>query len=138
MQWTASHSGELNGRTPLEFNTGETPDISQFLDFAFYDWVWYHESAGLGELHLGRWLGPSYDVGSQMSFWVLTKTGHVMSRVTVQRVTELESRTDANKARFKKFTEVITSKFHDDYKSCFTSKTLPHLDVKYHSKLVCW
>jgi len=64
---------------------------------------------------LGCWLGLSYDVGLQMSFWVLTKTGHVMSRVPVQCVTELESRTDANQARFKEFTEVITSKFHDDW-----------------------
>jgi hypothetical protein len=35
MRLTASHSGRLNGRTPLELVTGETPDISQWLDFNF-------------------------------------------------------------------------------------------------------
>jgi hypothetical protein len=126
MQQTASHSGELNGRG--------TPDISQFLDFAFYDWVWYQENAGLGEHHLGCWLGPSYDVGSQMSFWVLTKTGHVMSRVTVQHVTKLESRTDANQARFNEFTEVITSKFHDDWGFLGDDKPEP-TKIKVHRQI---
>ncbi len=31
------------GRTPLEPTTGETPDISEYLDFAFYDWVKFHD-----------------------------------------------------------------------------------------------
>jgi hypothetical protein len=31
----------LHGRTPLEELTGETPDISEYLDFGFYDWCWY-------------------------------------------------------------------------------------------------
>ena len=33
--------------------TGETPDISQYLDFGFYDWVWYKENAGLDIPRLG-------------------------------------------------------------------------------------
>lgn len=27
------------GRTPLEIITGDTPDVSEYLDFDFYDWV---------------------------------------------------------------------------------------------------
>ena len=30
-----------NGRTPYEEVTHKTPDISEFLDFNFYDPVWY-------------------------------------------------------------------------------------------------
>jgi hypothetical protein len=26
--------------------TGESVDISEYLDFGFYDWVWYKENAG--------------------------------------------------------------------------------------------
>ena len=33
MQLTASTAGKLQGRTPLEFLTGETPDISEYLYF---------------------------------------------------------------------------------------------------------
>ena len=54
MQQTASHSGRLNGRTPVESVTGDIPDISELLDFAFYDQCWYKESNGLGETHIGK------------------------------------------------------------------------------------
>ena len=33
----------------MEQITGETPDISEYLDFGFYNWVWYKDNAGLGE-----------------------------------------------------------------------------------------
>ena len=32
---------KLDGRTPWETVTGNTPDISEYLDFDFYDLVWY-------------------------------------------------------------------------------------------------
>jgi hypothetical protein len=31
------------GRTGYEDVTGETPDISEWVDFDFYDWIWYHD-----------------------------------------------------------------------------------------------
>ena len=34
---TVNSSIYLNGRTPLEIITGETPDVSEYLDFVFYD-----------------------------------------------------------------------------------------------------
>ena len=42
-----------SGRTPLEYSTGETSDISEYLDFTFYDWVTYRVNYGLGELYIG-------------------------------------------------------------------------------------
>ena len=38
MQRTASTSGDISRRTALEQLTGETPEISEYLDFTFYDW----------------------------------------------------------------------------------------------------
>ncbi len=35
----ANFSKHAHGLTPLEIITGETPDISEYLDFEFYDWV---------------------------------------------------------------------------------------------------
>ena len=67
MQITASTAGKLQGRTTLELLTGETPEISEYLDFGWYDRVWYKEDAGLGETKIGRFLGPSHKVGSLMS-----------------------------------------------------------------------
>ena len=45
---TVNASRYSNGRTPLEVITGETPDISEYLDFSFYDWVLYRSNAGMG------------------------------------------------------------------------------------------
>ena len=66
MQRTASTSGDLFRRTALEQLTGETPQISECLDFTFYKWCWYNDNTGLGETKLGRWLGVSHHVGSLM------------------------------------------------------------------------
>ena len=41
-------------QTPLEIITGKMPDISEYLDFSFYDWVMYKSNAGVGALELGR------------------------------------------------------------------------------------
>ena len=68
---SVSSSHYASGRTPLEYITGETPGISEYLDFKFYDWVTYRSNAGLGELYIGRWLGVSHKVGHAMSYWIL-------------------------------------------------------------------
>ena len=107
MNVTASNSGSLNGRTPMELITGETPDISEYLDFGFYDRVWFREHAGLGPTKLGRFLGVSGTVGSLMSYWVLPSSGIPESRTTVSRVTRLEAKTEANMQRFKEYDEQI-------------------------------
>ena len=65
---TVSSSRYAKGRTALEIITGETPDISEYLDFGFYDWVTYRADAGMGELSLGKWLGVSHKVGQLMSY----------------------------------------------------------------------
>ena len=39
------------------------PDISEYLEFTFYDWVTYRENAGIGELYIGPWLGVSHKAG---------------------------------------------------------------------------
>ena len=43
----------VSGSIPLEYITGETPDISEYLEFNFYYWVTYRSNAGLGELSIG-------------------------------------------------------------------------------------
>jgi hypothetical protein len=114
MSLTANSVFSLEGRAPIEQITGETPDISEYLDFSFYDWVWYKDNAGVGDNKCGRWLGVSHRVGNLMSYWILTISGRVISRTTVQRVTELELATDDLKARCKEYTERITAILKDD------------------------
>ena len=80
-----------NERSGIEQLTGETPDISEWLDFSFYDLVWYHVASNdtsTDSRQLGRWLGVSHRVGSALCYWVLTKSGKVVSSPTAQHVTQ--------------------------------------------------
>ena len=104
---TVSSSRYGNGRTPIEFITGETPDIIEYLDFSFYDWAVYRANAGLGESSLSRWLGVSHKVGQLMSYWVLTISGHVISVTTIQRLTFIEKTTDEWKKRMNDYDNAI-------------------------------
>ena len=108
---TANLSRYSQGRVPLEIVSGETPDISEYLDFAFYDWVHYRTEAGLGPVGLGRWLGVSHRVGQSMSYWILPESGIPISCSTVQRVTNLESNTEEFKRRAQKFDEGLKEKW---------------------------
>jgi hypothetical protein len=121
MQWvcdiqnrTSNTARGLDGRCPLERVTGETVDISEYLDFGFYDWVWYRENAGLGVTKLGRWLGVSHRIGTLMSFWVIASNGKVLSRTTVQRVTNLELQVAENKEKCKAFTDTLTERLGEN------------------------
>jgi hypothetical protein len=60
MQRTSTQAGGLRGAEV----TGETLNISEYLDFGFYDHVSFKENAGLGVTSIGRWLGGvSHRVG---------------------------------------------------------------------------
>ena len=65
MNQTASN---LKGRKSLELVTGEIVDISEYLDFYFYDRVWFMEEAGIGLTKVGRWLGVADGHGSRMNY----------------------------------------------------------------------
>ena len=79
----------MDGYIPLDNITGETEDILDYLDFGFYDRVWFHENTGLGEQGLGRWLGILHLTGGAMSYWILKVNGYVVSQTTMQRITNL-------------------------------------------------
>jgi len=76
-------------RTPLEAITGNTPDISEWLDFNFYDWCWFwqgptHElTESKAENRIV--LGVAHPIGSDLCYWILTETGRVIARTTIQR-----------------------------------------------------
>ena len=127
MQCTASTSGDLSGRTALEQLTGETPEISEYLHFTFYDWCWYNDNAGLGETKLGRWLGVSHRVGSLMSYWVLTQKGNVISCTTILLVTNLEMQVDSTKSRLQEFDTAIIDRLNDEAHIIVEGESLNHM-----------
>ena len=106
---TFTSAGSLNGNIPITQVTGETMDISEYLDFGFYDQVWYKDNAGLAPEQPGRWLGVSSRTGRLMCYFILTQKGTVVSRSTVQRVTNLEQHTARVKDTFNKFDTAIAT-----------------------------
>jgi hypothetical protein len=74
-----------NGRTPHEILTGDTPNISEYTAFSWYQPVWYLDTASYPQekKKIGRWLEVSHRVGQAMCFWVLTNNGNAISRTSV-------------------------------------------------------
>ena len=87
----------------MEIITGETLDLSEYLDFGFYDLDTYRYNAGLGVPQVGRWPGVSQRVGQLMSYWILPESGIPVSCTTVQRITNMEKQTDEYKEILKDF-----------------------------------
>jgi hypothetical protein len=73
--------------------TGDTIDISEWVDFKFYDLIKYWDTRDDDDkASVGRWLGVSHHVGSALCYWILTNTGKVLARTTVQHFTASEVR----------------------------------------------
>jgi hypothetical protein len=101
-----------DNRTPLESTTGETPDISEYLDFGFYDWVKFHDVHNSGnENELGRWLGVAENVGQAMCYYVLKSNGKVLSRSTVRPLLREEWLDNTEEADRKAFDEKIAEMY---------------------------
>ena len=101
-----SHFG-LNGRSSQEATTGDISDISHLTDFTFYDWVYYKQEAGLGDISIGKWLGPANRAGASMSYWILNENGYEEVRSTVGRIPNLDMQKPEIKARLEKIDEKI-------------------------------
>ena len=85
-------SGKI-GRPALELLTGDMIDIYEWLEFQFYDlvWFWNNQPDDTNPM-LGLWLGLSHRVVSSLCYWILSKKGKVLSKTTVQHLTDEEPR----------------------------------------------
>ena len=61
------------GCTGIEKVTGQTPDISEYLDFDFHDHVWWLDKKQPSKMNdniiFGRCLRISHNIGSDMCCW---------------------------------------------------------------------
>ena len=75
---------------PLEKLTGDTINLSEYLDLGFYDPVLYWDtlSGEKGEDLPVIWLNISHRVGAGMCYWIFNKQGNVLARYTVQHFTK--------------------------------------------------
>ena len=91
---TAHDIFKLDGRVPEALVSGETPDISEYCDFAWYQWVMYRHGGNAKfpeePFRLGRYLGPSIGVGPAQTARILIANGEVLDRSTFRSLTPAE------------------------------------------------
>ena len=86
-----SRTANREGTTGMQRLTGDTTDISEWIDFEFYDLVKYWDDrSDENKSSIGRWLGVSHHVGSALCYWILTNKRTIISRTTVQHLTQDE------------------------------------------------
>ena len=95
--------------TAYEKIHGYSPDISELLVFGWYDWVWYHEPGSSDKKRIGRWLGPSHDVGQGLAYYILSDKGKVKTRSTVSPIQESEMADAATKRMMMDYTASMES-----------------------------
>ena len=114
MQITPNSHFDLDGRTPFEFVTGETPDISEYLDFSYWDFVWFKDNAGLGEVQLGRWCGVAKKIGNSMTYYVLPITGKATACGTVAPLSNIDMQKPQYKAMMAEYDARIEEILKDE------------------------
>ena len=120
------------GRTGYEIIFGNTPDISEYVEFEFYDYCWYwdtpqsypHEKRGIGQ-----WLGVAHKVGQSMVFYIMNTNGKVITRSTVSRLEPSDYDVTEYKQRMAKLDQEIERSI-GDYKNALnvSSTDLPQMD----------
>ena len=78
-------------RKGYEEVTGDTVDISEWIDFEMYDIVYWIDRPNKPDTldnvrRLGRWLGISHRVGLDMCYWLITDSGKLVSKTSVVHV----------------------------------------------------
>jgi hypothetical protein len=106
---------EQEGECGATIIFGNTADISHVADFGFYDWCWFWspKESNQNRQQLGRWLGPSFDVGDALCFAVLSCNGVVMHRSSVFPLTVEERNSESIKSLKRDFTDQLKVKLGD-------------------------
>jgi hypothetical protein len=72
--------------------TGNTPDITEYMEFSWYKPIYCYDDLPFpnAKRNIARWLGVAHRVGQALCFWVLTNTGQVVARTTIQKLSNEE------------------------------------------------
>lgn len=92
-----------------------TPDISEYAQFDWYEFVKYNDVGSDDNQHVkyGRVLGLCETSGMNMCVYILTKKCSVLVRDTVSLLSDKESRQDKMRKRIKNFDALVNAKIGD-------------------------
>ena len=115
---TALDIYELKGQVPETVMSGETSDISPFVELEWYQWLMFRDT-GVSYPHdqevLGRYLGPSVDTGPAMTAQILKSNGWVVHRSTYRALTADEVQDPHHVRKRAEFDAEVTKKLGTGY-----------------------
>jgi hypothetical protein len=111
---TALDLPELQGDTPYTRLTGDICDISPLCEFSWYEMVWYIDPPDkMDKRKLGKYLGPSHDVGQAMCSRILTANGTKICRTSVIPLSVSVKHSETLKQKIKEFNNKLKEKLGD-------------------------
>ena len=98
--------------------TGQTAKISEWLDFEFYDLIYWYDSPNKLDVsddirRLARWIGLSHCVESDMSYWLIIESGKLVSKNSVEHVTRDDMLTSGTKQKIDIFNTKLEEPLDD-------------------------
>ena len=116
-RFLAHNMPNLEGTNPYERIHARTADISEYVQFDWYQFVWFLEPNEGGvqpRKSIGRWLGVASGTGSHLCYNILNSRGNVISRSSVAPIKSDEMMANDVIARMKEFDEEINLRFGND------------------------
>ena len=117
LQWEAQVLSMIargkDGIPGLEKILGERVDITEYLDFSFWDRVWFWDDPDEPPC-IGRWLGVAHRVGSALCYYVIKSNGQIEARSTVQHMTYDDIAKPGIKKQVETFDEQLSERLKDD------------------------
>ena len=93
--------------TPFQKIYNYSPDISEFVQYEWFEWVHYFDPNDPQRELLGRWLGPAHSAGQGMASHVLTQSGTVVTRSTIRSIPSSSLINNEQQSRCKEFMENV-------------------------------
>ena len=91
--YTVTDNIFLDGMTPHQKVTGGMPNISELIQFKWFDWLWYFDIKSPERESLGRYLGPAENTGEGFTSYILTSTGAVIVRSSTRLLSTIDMNT---------------------------------------------
>ena len=107
---TTKNVFELKGEVPRIVMKGETANITHLFEFGWYDWVYIRDNAVTypnDKLVLGRWLGPSTDIGPALCAKILKENGRCVCRSSYRHLSEHEVNSPVERKKRESYDQMI-------------------------------
>ena len=107
--YTAMDHIFLDGLTPHQKVTGTVPNISELIQYKWFDWIWYLDLSNPVRESLGKYLGPAEHCGEGYTSYILTRKGKVIVRSSVRPLSVSDENSTEVHSNMESFTKEMNS-----------------------------